>query len=327
MKVEAAQLIDWMPVRCYFGPQSQPMLDWCYPGERRFTDPFFEQTIEQCLRHPFNLLFRHQTPIEVLAEMYEAQPGIYPTGFIFHMSRCGSTLISQMLAALPQNIVISEAVTIDSILRANFLNPAITDAMQLDWLRWMISALGRRRQDQEQHLFIKFDSWHTLSMRLIRRAFPDVPWIFVYRDPVEVIVSQLRVPSGRMLSGMYETHLLGLDFPTVAQMQLEEYCAMVTARICETALQQHGEGAGTIISYRQLPEAVYSLLTDVFHLSYSEVDLNRMRDVAQLNAKEPSARFVDDTEAKGREATEAVRQMTGKWVGSLYEQLEAQRHA
>jgi hypothetical protein len=327
MKMEVAQLIDWTPVRFYFGPQSQPMADWCYLGERRFTDPFFEQTIERCLRHPFNLLFRHQTPVEVLAEMYEAQPGLSPTGLIFHMSRCGSTLISQMLAALPQNIVISEAGTIDSILRANFLNPTVTDDQQLDWLRWMTSALARRRQDRERHLFIKFDSWHTLSMPLILRAFPGVPWIFVYRDPVEVIVSHLRVPSGRMLSGMTETHLLGMDITTITRMPLEEYCAMVTARICETALQRHRDGAGTIISYRQLPEAVCSLLPDVFHLTYREADLERMRDAAQFDAKDPSARFVDDTTAKRREATDAVRRVADKWVGSLYEQLEARRHA
>lgn len=327
MKIEVAQLTGWIPIRFYFGQQSRPMLDWCYLGERRFTEPFFEQTIERCLRHPFNLLFRHQTPVEVLAEMYEAEPGLSPTGLIFHMSRCGSTLISQMLASLPQNIVISEAGTIDTILRANFLNPGITDNQQIDWLRWMTSALARRRQDQEQHLLIKFDSWHTLSMPLILRAFPGVPWIFVYRDPVEVIVSHLRVPSGRMLSGMTETQRLGLDIETIARMPLEEYCAMVTARICETALQhRRDDGAGTIISYKQLPEAVYSLIPDVFHLTYCEADLERMRDAAQFDAKDPSTRFVDDTTTKRRAATDAVRQAADKWVGSLYEQLEAQRH-
>jgi hypothetical protein len=325
VKMEAAQLSGWMPIRLYW-QQSSPLVDWCYMGTRRFTEPFFEQTIDECLRRPFNLLFRHQTPIEILAELQEVEPGLYPTGFIFHMSRCGSTLISQMLAALPQNIVISEAGTIDSALRASFLNPDVTDEQQLDWLRWIVSALARRRHEQESHLFIKFDSWHTLSMPLILRAFPGVPWIFVSRDPAEVIVSHVRHPSGRMLSGMAETHLLGLDMATISRMQLEEYCAMVLARTCETALRQQPQSAGTIIDYCQLPEAVCSLLPDVFHLSYSESDLEIMRHTSLLNAKAPSARFADDTAAKKLETTDAVRQAADRWVGSLYEELKTLCH-
>ena len=88
------------------------MVDWGCLGKERFTDPLFEQTIDVCLRHPFNLLFRHQTPIELLGEVAATFPMVPPSGFIFHLSRCGSTLVSQMLAALPQNIV--TAVLIDA---------------------------------------------------------------------------------------------------------------------------------------------------------------------------------------------------------------------
>ena len=40
-----------------------------------------------------------------------------PSGFIFHMSRCGSTVISQMLAALAEHVVVSEAGPIDALAR------------------------------------------------------------------------------------------------------------------------------------------------------------------------------------------------------------------
>lgn len=323
--MEAEQLRGWMPIRLYW-QQSRALLDWCYLGERRFTEPFFEQTLDECLRRPFNQLFRHQTPIEILSELQEVEPGLYPTGFIFHMSRCGSTLVSQMLAALPQNIVISEAGTIDSVLRASYLNGGVTGEQQLEWLRRVVSALARRRHEYERNLFIKFDSWHTLSMPLILRAFPGVPWIFVCRDPAEVIVSHLRHPSGRMLSGMAETHLLGLEMETMARMPLEEYCAMVLSRICETALRHQANGNATIIDYRQLPEAVCSLLPDVFHVTYPESDLDLMRRASRLNAKAPSTLFAGDTEAKRRETTGAVREAADKWVGSLYQRLETLCH-
>src|SRR4051812_22673696 len=107
------QLQYWIPIRLY-RRDDEPTIDWCHFGERSFSDPFFSQTVERCLRSPFNLLFRHQTSIEVLEEVTAAYPGVPPTGFIFHVSRCGSTLVSQMLASLPRNIVISEASIIDS---------------------------------------------------------------------------------------------------------------------------------------------------------------------------------------------------------------------
>lgn len=142
--MQVDQLAGWTPIRVYW-EQSSAMVDWCYSGERRFTDPFFDQTIERCLKHPSNLIFRHQTPIETLGEYHEARPGLPPTGFIFHLSRCGSTLVSQMLAALPQNVVISEAAPIDALLRSRLRDHDVTDATRVAWLRWMMSALGQRR--------------------------------------------------------------------------------------------------------------------------------------------------------------------------------------
>src|SRR5258706_11514250 len=124
--MNAAQLEGWTPIRVYWG-QSGPMVDWCYLGNTRFTDPFFDQTIERCFRRPFNLLFRHQTSIEVLGERWALQPTWTPAGFIFHMSRCGSTLISQLLSSLSNSTVISEASVVDTVLHSNFRHPVISD--------------------------------------------------------------------------------------------------------------------------------------------------------------------------------------------------------
>ena len=175
------KLDGWLPIRVDWSAMSpqlagrdavEPLVDWCRVGARRFVEPFFGQTIEKCLREPFSLLFRHQTSLEVLVEWQRARPGLQPSGFIFHMSRCGSTLLTQMLAALPQNIVISEASPISGILRAK--SSMATDEQKVAWLRAMLSALGQRRSGRETHFFVKFDSWHTFNLSLIRRAFPDV---------------------------------------------------------------------------------------------------------------------------------------------------------
>src|SRR5208337_3108734 len=126
----------WMPIRVHRTPAGL-RVDWGWLGDTRFTDPFFGQTVNHCLEHPANLLFRQETPMAALGELNELSKGLAPTGFIFHVSRCGSTLLSQMLAALPKNVVISEAAPIDGVLRSHLLAPGITDEERILWLRWL----------------------------------------------------------------------------------------------------------------------------------------------------------------------------------------------
>src|SRR5690242_2119180 len=114
----ARQRLDgWVPITVEW-PDGKPVVEWCHLGARRFTEPFFEDTIREALRRPFNRLFHRRTPIEALADWREASPGLEPTGFVFHMSRCGSTLLAQMLARLCSNVVLSEPGPVDSVIRA-----------------------------------------------------------------------------------------------------------------------------------------------------------------------------------------------------------------
>src|SRR5438270_6483250 len=116
----SANLDGWIPTRLYRAGD-RLMADWCYLGDFRLTDPFFGESVRRAFRHPFRVLFRQQTPVDVLIERAATHPGIGPTGFIFHMSRCGSTLIAQMLAASDRNVVVSEAAPVQSALYAEKL--------------------------------------------------------------------------------------------------------------------------------------------------------------------------------------------------------------
>ena len=323
LKPKIEDLADWVPIRFYWSDQ-KPYVDWCYMGKERFTDSFFDVTIQKRFYEPFNLLFRHQTPIDFLGEMYEKKRGLAPNGFIFHLSRCGSTLISQMLAALPQNIVLSEPPPIDSILRQSSVNSQVSDWQKIDWLKWYINAAGQTRND-EKFYFIKFDSWSVNDLRLITRAFPDVPWIFLYRNPVEVIVSHLRQPGAQMIPGMLNYAFPNLDFTEIMQMPREEFCARILANICENALENVSSKNAKLINYIQLPEIVTSSILDHFRVSYSAADLEKMKSAAQFNAKMPQINFQPDTEEKRKQATLAAHHAAENSVNELYKKLEIQR--
>lgn len=311
----------WVPARVLWDA-AEPMVDWCWLNGRRFTAPFFEQTLQDAMSHPANLLLRRQTPISQLEKLFGLHPGLPPRGFVFHMSRCGSTLIAQTLAALSRNVVLSEPRPIDSILRAQFRVPRLSEETQVRWLRAMVSALSRPNDPAQRHLFIKFDCWHTRFLPLIRRAFPEVPWIFVYRRPLEVLVSQNRQRGAQMLPGVLEPALFDWNLEELAGLSLEDYGGAVLAKICAAALE-HGEG-GKLVNYHQLPALIPSLMR-FWGVNCTPDELDQLGTVARLNAKNPLWQFEADTEAKTRAATKELRSVSRRWLDPLYEQLETRR--
>jgi hypothetical protein len=315
MKNNLENFRDWLPVRGFFR-ENQAFIDWCFFGKERLTEPFFDDSVLKRFREPFNLLFRHQTPIEFLGELNDLSEGLKPDGFIFHLSRCGSTLTSQMLAALEQNIVISEASPVDFVLRA----AKIDKKTRIRWLRWVINALGQKRNSLEENFFVKLDSWNMLEIGVIKRAFPDVPWIFLYRNPVEIIVSHIRQPGAHIVPGLIKGILP--EFESDLPVTREEYCARVLGRICRSALDALENSEGLAVNYTELPAAVNEKILKFFNVSLNDKDLEKMLAAAQFNAKNPGLNFSADSEKKKKEASAAALSAAENFVNPFYERLE-----
>jgi len=312
----------WLPIDASWRGD-ELLLDWSHFGARPLRKPFFADSVRSGLSRPFNRLFRHSSPITSLSDCLKAHPGAPPSGFIFHMSRCGSTLVSRMLMALARNIVISEASPIDAVVQASHARRDLTDEQHALWLKWIVGAFGHPRCGDERHLFVKLDSWHTLALPLFRRAFPSVPWIFVYRDPLEVLVSQLRQPGIQMVPGL---------LPPLFDVELScpplEYRARVLAQVCEPILQHYSPGCGgLLVNYRQLPDALWTAIMPHFGVACNESDRVEMTQAARYDAKSPGLAFTSDGDAKQQAATPAARCAADKWLGDIYRRLEELRLA
>jgi hypothetical protein len=302
----------WAPVRVRF-PEGE--VDSVWTGSRRFTEPFFEDSIRASLRNPFASLFRRSFPLHCYGEGESAQRS-QPTGLIFHMSRCGSTLVSQMLAAMPGTNVVSEAPVIDEILQAT-----LPEKDKIEALRTIIRELGRSATGHAAGYFIKFDAWHIHSLALIRTAFPDVPWIFVYRDPVEVLVSHLRIPGRQTIPGAMDPAILGLDPSDVTGLSRAEWCARVLGNLCRKALEFREDPNGLFIDYRELPEAVTGSIAKHFGLVFSPGDESRMRETARFDAKNPSTSFESDAKTKQDTGKELRLDIAAAHLDVCYQEL------
>ena len=313
-------LEGWIPflIRAHDTP---PVVDWCFVGEDTFSDPFFEQTIGHCLRKPGNRPPR-QTPIDALIDWPAAHPGLAPTAFIFHSSRCGSTLLAQMAAALPGTVVISEASPVDHVLRAR-----VPEETRITWLRALLSALGQQRRGDERHLFVKFDSWHILNLPLMQEAFPHVPCVFMYRDPDAVLASQRRMPGIQTLPGMLDPSVIGLDLnmESVLRLDRDEYCGRVFGAIYAAAVTPGASGRVLLMNYSQLPEAAISQVLEWCALTESSDARERLSQVARFDAKTPCLPF--DTAAVSTRTLPSPQavETAARFVDSHYAQLESIR--
>jgi hypothetical protein len=322
-RIEAGRdaFTGWIPFRIRTDT-SPPVVDWCDLGDVSFTDPFFEQTVQRCLRRALRASRASDvrtTPIETLIERAATRPGIPPTAFIFHTSRCGSTLVSQMAAALPGTIAISEAPPIDHILRAH-----APESDRVEWLRALISALGQPRRGDERHLFVKFDAWHILDLAIVQRAFPGVPCVFLYRDPAAVVASQLRMPGLHMVPGLVDPSLISLDLPAVLQLDRNEYVGRILGVIYEAGLVSARNGLIELMNYRELPEGASTKLLEWCGLTGRHDLRDRLEGVAQFDAKTPSLPFDPNAVTVSARYEQAIRAACA-FVCKSYEGLESVR--
>lgn len=239
------------------------------------------------------------------------QPGLFqdsvvPSAFVFHISRCGSTLVAKALARPEGHMMISQGGPLQygfwSLITDDWRKSAERDGRVIARLRALVLALCRRRVGNERCAFVKFISWNVLYSDLLCAAFPEARCLFLYRDPVEVVASIKRGTTTALQARgtRRECVLSGLARDVVAKMDDIPYLASCFARYLDSALAMPGDIA--YVNYRDLTAENFSRIVseDGLGLSVSEADQALMRDQFRYHAKDDSAdlRFRGDTAEK-----------------------------
>ena len=313
-------LAEWMPVSLRW-EDSGPVVEWRRMDRRRFTEPFFEQTLEQHRQEVRRA--NRSTPADAL--LTRKATGRLPRGFIFHASRCGSTLVAQMLAALPRNIVLSEPAILHQVLNPKSSDHSIRDDDKIRLLQAVIGTLGRPRNQGEQDCFVKFSSNAISKVPLIRRAFPKVPWVFLYREPLEILGAYLRSSADQLPPAVADAGLLEGDPAELAQMLPDEFWTRVLAARLGDALKFYQPGETLLLNYAQLPEAAIGPMLKFFGVGWAPEDLEQMRRAATWNAKEPSRAFQRDNGPKRQAVPASVYPLVEQIVMPRYQELESIR--
>lgn len=288
---------DWLPARAALHPTGLYFaLREIRPAELQ--DPFMQETIAR--------LPARESVVQVAREdLGKGAAGTAPAGIVFHVARCGSTLVSQLLKQHVGLVVYAEPLPVNEILLPPHRWPR---ADIVAALRSLGAAFARHAR---KPWVLKLTSWNTLFCDLVAEAFPATPWALCLRDPLEVAVSLLARPAGWIWDGdAPAAPFAKLVDPAGTRCTREEYAARVYAALCGQACRLD-PAQGLLVDYATLPAAAWERIAPRFGLNVDAALRARMQAAARMNSKAPVGRpaaFAADAAAKQAAASAALRE-------------------
>ncbi|OBK41491.1 hypothetical protein A5658_18530 [Mycobacterium sp. 1245111.1] len=315
--MEIADLAQWTPIRFNLSTPT-PTVDWADLSAERFVEPFFDQTVGRWSTGPHaQPLVR--TGLDALVAL-DQEPSLDPAGMIFHVSRCGSTLVSRLLSTVPGVVVVAEPSPLNALLG---LNPAQVDGATLVRLvRFLVRALGRRRHGDEQQLVLKCTSWNIRRQEILTAAFPDTPWVWVQRDPVEVAASLLAAPPGwlgHQVPPAQTALRFGIEPASVPTMPRAEFVARALGAMLFSA--SAGPPGRICVDHSELPAAVWQRVAPHFGIEVDPAARERMTEQSQFYSKDSEPQSFSSDQQDGRTVTDEMREAVRRFAEFGYRQL------
>lgn len=303
---------DWLPARAALHPTG---LYFALRDIRTadLQDPFMQETIA---RVP-----ARESVVQIARkDVGKGAAGTSPAGIVFHVSRCGSTLVSQLLKQHVGIVAYAEPLPLNEILLPPHKWPR---AEVVGALRSLGAAFARHAR---KPYVLKLTSWNTLFCDIVAEAFPGTPWILCLRDPLEVAVSLLRQPAGWIWDGNGPAAPFRKYVDPEGRAQSREaYVARLYAAFCEAACRLDPDG-GRLVDYAALPAAVWETVAPHFSLTVDKAVQGHMRAAAAMNSKAPVGRpekFSADAAAKNASASAALRQAIDAMARPALVQLQS----
>jgi hypothetical protein len=261
---------------------------------------------------------------------------------VFHESRCGSTLTANIFAAVDPagHRVYSESTPPLQVLnQVCGEDHSICDTkVAASVLQDVIYVMRRSNDSNEARAFFKIQSVGTRNLSVFTTAFPKTPYLMVYREPVQVMMSHLkgnnlrnancvrqrRSPPPAVVKAVekYTPKISAKNIPA------EDYCAAHLASITETMVQAHTAN-GIPINYESLPDLLYTdILPFLLNVpALTDAQLGTVKEVAAVYSKNRGGNrvagsFQSDSEKKEEMASPAVRHAAQTYLLPSYLELE-----
>lgn len=325
-----ASLNGFVPIHLRLRHEN-PEVTWIDASKMQLSEPFFDQTIQRVITE--HKCARVVTDVQAVFELSEQLSNCEPDGFIFHASRCGSTLVCNALKSVPFTTVVAEAQPISEMLAPYgpadiWPFPPETWERRRDHLVWaMIAVFGQLRASPTARFYVKFNSWNTLALHIVKAAWPNVKWVFLYRDPIEILVSNLRKsPSWLKQRNRPQraSAFFGYAPEHIRAMSVEEFGARVIARYYSNAVAMADEHS-LLMDYKRLNTDGIRQILDFFGVNRNEWEVSSIDRVLRVYSKDKHGLelFFDDSEEKQLSASPALRRAVNRWANGALAALSA----
>lgn len=269
---------------------------WIFLGDMRFSQPFFTETCLRAAGLPENSFMKMPiTAADTVLEVAEAADSLEPSAFIYHISRCGSTMLTQQLCLDERFIVVSEAAVLDMVLRLPYQTHGLNIEASDRLFMALIKLLGRRQSGNETHLFIKADSWHTMLYDRIHSLYPEAASFLMSRKVDEVARSHKKQPGIHSVPGLIEPEIFGFTTHQYSGMLPEPYLLKVLDRYLaeyDTILAK--DPNAFLLDYHDGIEAMLKAFVEKMGLTLSSEVWSSMMERATRHSKFPEQVFEGD---------------------------------
>jgi len=212
-------------------------------------------------------------------------------GVVFHESRCGSTLATNSMIALDpaKHRVYSESGPPESAMKVcgeGYSKCSVEAAASL--MKDVIYMMSRSNDPKEERLFFKFQSATTRTMETFRMAFPTTPWIFLYREPIEAMMSQGKNPAFSLNPSPMVQAFVKKGGYDMEEITTREMYAVQLATFCLSALRnfRDADGLGLAVKYSSdlADDFIDTIFPKHFHTPVGRDGKERILKVSEGNS-------------------------------------------
>jgi hypothetical protein len=297
MKSDYAKMLEgWIPWKLLENNDGLH-IEWLFIGGKEFTEPFFDDTIRSCKTLPENRKgYKIISDLSLLHDWHRAIPSHQPAAVIFHVSRCGSTLLSQLLSSDRSHVVLSEVPFFDALLRLKFRKESVTKEGINDLVKAAVDFYALNPATEQPRVFIKTDSWHLYFYEQYRQIYPDALFVILYREPLAVWESQKRQKGFHAVPGLLEPELFGFEITGELICNFDLYLAAVLESYYKKMISMVASDKKILlVNYNQGMQKIASRL---YHLTGVELN-NQMEELfterSRYHAKKPNQIFSEES--------------------------------